>query len=605
MPIKPFSFPGVSLTQEFVASNVGSESVLSVACIGRPYYLHRADVESEAAVAEVNYKLTGTTATVLPNPTIEQKLDGTTAPATVDTAGTYVGVDGTTVYFNKLVVYDGEFDHASLTPTSGTSISASSTPVLLELGFGSNVMSGGGYKADAAFGTREAEVGDKVEILGANDKSLAIGTISAIKMSASATGYDTIDVAVAGATAGTATTVKFIVEEDGEFKNSSTATAVTITGTTSTTATFTPGDNLSKAIGGVASTLRAGKYSMAVQYREINSVYEGYLGQVWNAEDAEAILGGASLANPLGLAVQMATLAAPGTLVYFTSPKGTTSAKFKEALDFLDKYEEIYSIVPCTSEAATITTLLNDIIATSQDPESKVYRSLWYGLDVLYTAGADNEVKVANIISARKAITSSYKAQAIWADGATYGGEAIPNWALAAAAAGMRSYQPCHRPLSNLQYTFIKLKEPNGFTRSQLKRIAAEGIWIIANNQDDIAINMRQLTTAVANDINKDEESIIANVDDISLSLCRLGEDKVGSSNITPLMLMALTDAITWFMDQKTINQTGNDWIGPQLVSWSLDAIWQDQIQRDHVYARITCEPPKPFNKFVITLRVI
>jgi hypothetical protein len=74
---------------------------------------------------------------------------------------------------------------------------------------------------------------------------------------------------------------------------------------------------------------------MAGQYREINSVYEGYLGQVWNAEDAEAILGGASLANPLGLAVQMATLAAPGTLVYFTSPKGTTATKFKEALDFL------------------------------------------------------------------------------------------------------------------------------------------------------------------------------------------------------------------------------------------------------------------------------
>lgn len=600
MPIKPFNFPGVSLTQEFVASNVGSQAVLSVACIGRPYYLHRADVESEAAVVEVEYKLTGTTATALPNPTIEELLDGSKKPATVDVNGTYTKVDGTTASFNKLVVYDAEFDHAYLAPITGATITASDTPESLTFSFNSNVKSGLGHKADSAFGTREVQEGDKVDIL-AGSTSLGTGTVTGIRASATNTGYDTVDVLVAEVTGGTATKIQFIVTEDAEWDS----TKVTISGTTSTTATFTPADNLTKTLDGAhESALRAGKYQMAIQYREINSVYEGYLGQVWNTDDADGILGGACLANPLALAVKFATMAAPGTLVYFTSPKGTTSTAYKEALDFLDKYEEIYSIVPCTSEASTISTLLSDIIATSQDPDSKIYRSLWYGLDVVYT-GSSNASKVQSIISARHGIPSSYKAQAVWSDGATYEGEAIPNWALAAAAAGMRSYQPCHRPLSNLGYTFFTLKEGNGFTRSQLKQIASEGIWIIANNADGTPINMRQLTTAVSNDINMDEESIIANVDEISLGLCRLGEDKVGCSNITPVMLLALTDSIKWFMDQKLQNNSGSVYIGPQLVSWELVKIWQDAVQRDHVYAIIECEPPKPFNRFKMTLRVI
>ena len=116
---------------------------------------------------------------------------------------------------------------------------------------------------------------------------------------------------------------------------------------------------------------------------------------------------------------------------------------------------------------------------------------------------------------------------------------------------------------------------------------------------------MRQVTTDNSGSLMKFEESIISNVDSIALSLCHLGESMVGCSNISPALLTALTDAITTVMKSKTTNTTGNDFIGPQLLSWSLDNIYQDTVFRDRVYATITCEPPRPFNRFVMTLRVV
>ena len=613
MPIKPFNFPGVSLTQEFVASNVGTQAVLSVACIGRPYYLHRADVESEAAVTDNVVITAGSTSSAYPLPGLVTEIPltgGSASVAPVDTANV------------KLFVIDGQFQHVQITGVS-KAVAASATSV--EIDCKKNVKSGLGYTADAAFGTREVQVGDKVAITGTSVSGTA--EVTEISKSTTSGGYGLITLDLSGATiggsGGTISSFWFLVEDDAELVVSSGATGVTVVG--GSTNTFQVKASVgAKQLDGTDTfcLLTGGTYSMAVQYRQENGLFKGQLGEVYNSDDVESVLGGACVDNPLALAVKFAALAAPGTLIYFTTPKSSAPAgdvetdvtSWKEANDFLEKYVDIYSIVPATSNLSIITTILNDVLALEGDEDSKARRSVWYGLDPQLLADVKdiwnlpettNTSRVTLLKTVRANVPSSYKAQAIWADGATYGGEDIPNWALAAAAAGMRSYQPCHRPLSNLGYTFFTLKEGNGFTRSQLKQIAAEGIWIVGNNTDGLPINMRQLTTAVANDINKDEESIIANVDEISLGLCRLGEDKVGCSNITPVMLMALKDSIKWFMDKRLTNQSGSVFIGPQLVSWTLVNIWQDAVQRDHVYATIECEPPKPFNRFKMTLRII
>lgn len=207
-------------------------------------------------------------------------------------------------------------------------------------------------------------------------------------------------------------------------------------------------------------------------------------------------------------------------------------------------------------------------------------------------------------INARRC-TQSERAVCVWADGLQYNGEDLPNYPLAAAAAGMRCAEAPHRPLSNLGYDFFTLSEPFGMTKNQLKRIGANGIWIIANNQDGTPVNMRQVTTAIANNINLDEESVIANVDTIALAACQIGRGYVGNSNISPSLLLALECDLRLVMDRFLVNETGSVYIGPQLLGWELLSIYQDPVNQDHVYANFTCTPPRPFNKFIMTMRVI
>ncbi|MBQ5341422.1 MAG: hypothetical protein J6W57_05415, partial [Oscillospiraceae bacterium] len=143
MPIKQFNFPGVSLTQEYVVSNIGNQATLSVACIGRPYYLHRADVESEAATVEITYTGSTTSAALLPGLTKEVPLDGGTATvAPVDAAS------------GRVFVRDGEFEHVTITGgTWATGLKSTDTTATLKF-TGHVVKTGYGHVADTDFGTR-------------------------------------------------------------------------------------------------------------------------------------------------------------------------------------------------------------------------------------------------------------------------------------------------------------------------------------------------------------------------------------------------------------------------------------------------------------------
>ena len=316
MAIKQFNFPRATLTQEFTGSDVGNQTVLSVACIGRPYYLHRADVESEAATTTITYTGSSTSAAALPGLVTEVPLDGGTA---------YVAdVDGATAS-QKLFVEDGEFEHVTITgSTYATGLSSDDETVSLNCG--KYVKSGNGQVADAAFGTREAEVGDKVAVTGSSVSGTA--TITSITKSTASGGYDTIVVDLSGATitgsAGTITSIVFLVQEDAELLASDGASSgVTIDASAKT---YQIKANVGAKIGGIStvSKLHSGTYTFAIQYRQVNKLYRGKLGSVYNADAVDDILGGACLDNPLALAVKFATKAAPSTIVYFTTPNSDT-----------------------------------------------------------------------------------------------------------------------------------------------------------------------------------------------------------------------------------------------------------------------------------------
>lgn len=203
-----------------------------------------------------------------------------------------------------------------------------------------------------------------------------------------------------------------------------------------------------------------------------------------------------------------------------------------------------------------------------------------------------------------KRIAASYRCRCVWADDAWADGAVLSNFCVAAAAAGKRAYEECWRPLSNLGYSSFQVKDTHGFTRSQLKELGAEGIWIVDNNDSDTPVNLKAVTSAVANDVNLDNESVISNADEVALALCRVGENMVGNSNISDSLLMVLSDTISGILDRRTSNAT-SDTVGNQLISWSLLKLYQDTVAQDEVYADIEITPPKPFNKFHMTMRVL
>lgn len=317
--------------------------------------------------------------------------------------------------------------------------------------------------------------------------------------------------------------------------------------------------------------------------------------------DVEAELGPLSVENKLAVAVYAALSESGGNAVSYYIVDDTHD--YTQALGVLDNKQNLYSVVITSSEIEDIKACITAIETTSKDVYSKVRHTLWYGIDVEDATTATEAV--AELIAARTARTQSYRAQCVFGEGVIINGLSnVGSYALAAAAAGMRSYQPCHRPLSNLRYTAVSLNETLGFTRSDLKELGANGIWLICN-KNGVPTNMRQVTTEASDNINYSEESIVANADEIAMTLANIGEDKVGCSNITNQLLLALADDITLIMDSKLLNVSGSAYIGPQLLSWTLDSLEQDATNLDHITATITCTPPKPFNTFKMTLVIV
>ena len=96
-------------------------------------------------------------------------------------------------------------------------------------------------------------------------------------------------------------------------------------------------------------------------------------------------------------------------------------------------------------------------------------------------------------------------------------------------------------------------------------------------------ISRRQLTSAAADDVNLDEQSIVCNIDSICISLKTTGRYLVGNSNISPMLLTLLKS--TLLTKLEGFQQYATDLIGPQLLSASLDSIEQDEIHKDRIYA--------------------
>lgn len=571
MALTNFDFPGVTLKQVFTETVTGTVGTLGVACVGQQYKTHNADYEAEAAKITAPYDAETGLSTPLPGLVDASKLD-------------------TDTNYQRLVVKNGVFSYFT-----ATSANLAPTVVGNAIRFPQAVTDGGGFVAAANFGARGAQVGDPV-ILSAGDKVVSTEIIGI--NSVTGKGFAEIRVADMG-TFNEDTenlSVTFCLVADAEYAAGGTTFNITTAGQLVVNGELT---TALADLSGMTGELVSG--DLYIEYREKANDFVGKLGVLADPDEVKAVLGVPSKDNPLALAVFFALSASKGTMVYFTGVKSDDAIGYAEAFDFLENYPEVYSLVPASENADVIRAALSSAVSASEDEESKVRRVVWFG--ITSTVTGDNYDIIADVVAKR--YVSSYRAVGVWADDILYNGEVVPNFAGAAAAAGMRSYEPCHRPISNLEYTFFSIAGTHGFTRSQLKQIGKEGIWIIGNNSNGMPINMKQVTTAVKNNINMDEESIVSNADEVCLSLCHVGENYVGNSNISNILMHYLKSDIELIMDAKLVDTSGDFRIGAQLLSWELINLWQDSVNLDWVWAEIECEPPKPFNKFKMVVRIV
>lgn len=575
MAINNFKFPGVELTQEFVDTPVTGVSALGVAVIGQKYVV--ADKRTDNPVVTLSTAYSGSALTI------------NAASLPVDLVNDLKSITLDESYGQYVVIEEGEiYRGAEVSGITGGTASSTSKAFVFP----------------SELTDEDAQIGDAIYVKVGDSTTSTRGIVTDID---GTNVYASFEVAVGG---GTAYKAQF-ASLDGGIAGSNGTNSIIVAG--ATPSIQLPANLTAVPTGGSAAKTVKSITKFSVWYRGIPTVTKNELGIVVSYSDIVSQLGVPSVDNPLALGCWLALSESAGNVVYFvavtTGDNGVDGSRYVSAIDFLARNPEVYSIVPMldASDAEQLAELRNClalVVKDSEDKESKIRRTIWFGVENPTDTTLSRAQFIQGVIDGKSGI-ASYRAQAVYADGAIYGGDVIPNYIVAAAPAGMRSGQAPHRPISNLGYESFTTSDLHGLTRSELERIAAQGIWIIAQNFSGTPINMRQLTTADSQNLNLIEESMVANVDTIALSLCRLGENMVGCSNISPALITALTDGLTTIMTSKTRNTTGSDLIGPQLLSWSLDSIYQDTVLRDHVYATITCEPPRPFNRFVMTLRVV
>lgn len=578
MPITNFEFPGVTLRQTFAETPVGTERTLAVAVVGSIYKTHSAS--SDSPIEDAYNPAAGTTFSL---PGFEK---GSTA----------IDPDTKTQH---LVVKNGAFSYYNVSKGGSVDIKKNED---------SSIEFTGVAFTDEQFHQRGVIAGDPIVLKSAISSGSDIYTLTEV-ISVSGDNRVYIASSVLSEITGDISTVYFCEYADARFNAGGTTFLINTTdGSVEIKPTLgesPAGSGLKTTLadlGETQGTLLGGKFY--IEYRENVKAYNGKLGSVGTVTDIVNIFGYPSKDNPVALACYAAVLAGNNAVTYFTGVDAETAVAYSTALDFLDNFDNIYSIVPASTNKDIIKACLASCVAISNDEESTVRRALWYGIDTNSGLGSTAD-KVAELITQRQERSTSERAVCIWADGLYVNGELVPNFVGAAAAAGMRAYEPAQRPLSNLGYSFLSVSESSGFTNSQLKDLGRNGIWIIANNTDGLPINKRQITTAVSNNINKDEESIISNSDTVALALCYVGKNLVGCSNITPELIEDLRFQIELVLSTFSTNRTGSVYIGPQLLSYNVVSVYQDTVNLDHIYADIEITPPKPFNRFHMTLRIL
>lgn len=180
----------------------------------------------------------------------------------------------------------------------------------------------------------------------------------------------------------------------------------------------------------------------------------------------------------------------------------------------------------------------------------------------------------------------------------------------AAACALACSVQP-QQPITNVEIRgFSDVPDAYSlYSRAQLNDIAAGGTLILMQEKSNGEVYVRhQISTAYSDgNINATELSLTKNLDSISYYFANSFAPYIGRYNLTEDLLTELRGVITDGLAHLESATETNKLIGPQVIAegTELVSLAIDPVEKDHAYANISLNLPKPFNNFDLHLQVI
>ena len=297
--------------------------------------------------------------------------------------------------------------------------------------------------------------------------------------------------------------------------------------------------------------------------------------------------------DPLTSGTQYTRLTVPANNAKFNT-KGVRAGDTVRYFYVTDGFERM-SYTEYTVESVTSETTLRlkagpaTPVAVAQKVE--IWRNLnntEYASEIAMAAGKYSSTRVVAI--ANQLVTlSGYSNQ--------------PSYFVAAAIAGLRSGVNPHQGLTSVEVSGLDSVGDAiaGFNVAQLNDIAGSGGWVIMKAEDGSFINRHAVTTNNL-DLNRTEEQVRTNVDNMSYAFRGGLVPYIGRSNVTPLTLTNLSITLSSIGDGFK-SSVGSD-IGPQLIEYKVTELRQHAVLKDHIVVTIELTVPYPLNVIELNLVV-
>ena len=177
---------------------------------------------------------------------------------------------------------------------------------------------------------------------------------------------------------------------------------------------------------------------------------------------------------------------------------------------------------------------------------------------------------------------SNRRIKLVWPDLVGEGGWELPGTYLCAALAGLTSGILPNQSMTRVSLSgFDDLSRSFGyFTDTQIKRLAASGVWCVVEDQDGTVYTMHGRTTDTLS-IQYSEEMMTRIIDFISFRIRELLEMYIGTTNVTEKTLDEIRSNLALYL--RTISELNYNAMGPLATEFNIISVEQDPLLLDRV----------------------